>query len=147
MSSHTQHVHSRVVGRADRFFFLSKVADSLLLLLCYLFPLKLRRLRALLCCSAFRRHPAPGTRYSQLNASGCEDSQSQCASKNVYCQAGWGKGETEKGKKPAAQKKRTRTTSQATQTQPLLLAADAFAAALEAIPAEDWCRRLARRSC
>jgi Ran GTPase-activating protein (RanGAP) involved in mRNA processing and transport len=30
--------------------------------------------------------------------------------------------------------------SQATQTYPLLLAADAFAAALEAIPAEDWCR-------
>ena len=52
-------------------------------------------------------------------------------------QAG-GKGETEKGKQPAAQKKRTRTTRQATQTQPLLLAADAFAAALEAIPAEDW---------
>jgi hypothetical protein len=36
---------------------------------------------------------------------------------------------------------RTRTTKQATQTTPLLLAADApFAAALEAIPAEDWCR-------
>ena len=54
-------------------------------------------------------------------------------------QAG-GKGETEKGKQPAAQKKRTRTTRQATQTQPLLLAADAFAAALGAVPAEDWCR-------
>jgi hypothetical protein len=54
-------------------------------------------------------------------------------------QAG-GKGETQTGKQPAAQKKRTRTTRQATQTQPLLLAADAFAAALEAIPAEDWCR-------
>jgi hypothetical protein len=55
-------------------------------------------------------------------------------------QAG-GKGETEKGKQPAAQKKRTRTTRQATQTQPFLLPADApFAAALEAIPAEDWCR-------
>jgi hypothetical protein len=55
-------------------------------------------------------------------------------------QAG-GKGETEKGKQPAAQKKRTRTTRQSTQTQPLLLAADApFAAALEAIPADDWCR-------
>jgi hypothetical protein len=53
----------------------------------------------------------------------------------------------ERGKKSYEQKKRTRTTSQATQTQPLLLAADAFAAALEAIPAEDWCRRLARRSC
>ena len=54
-------------------------------------------------------------------------------------QAG-GKGETEKGQKPAAQKKRTRATRQATQTQPLLLAADAFAAALGAVPAEDWCR-------
>jgi hypothetical protein len=52
-----------------------------------------------------------------------------------------GQGETEKGKQPDAQKKRTRTTRQATQTQPLLLAADVpFAAALEAIPAEDWCR-------
>jgi hypothetical protein len=52
-----------------------------------------------------------------------------------------GKGETEKGKQPAAREKRTRATRQATQTQPLLLAADApFAAALEAIPAEDWCR-------
>jgi hypothetical protein len=52
-----------------------------------------------------------------------------------------GKGETEKGKQSAAQKKRARnTTRQATETQPLLLAADAFAAALEAVPAEDWCR-------
>ena len=32
------------------------------------------------------------------------------------------------------------TTSQATQTQAALLAADAFAATLEAVPAEDWCR-------
>ena len=32
------------------------------------------------------------------------------------------------------------TTSQATQTQAALLAADAFVAALEAIPAEDWFR-------
>ena len=55
-------------------------------------------------------------------------------------QAG-GKGGTEKGKQPAVQKKRTRTSRHATQTQPLLLAADApFAAALEAIPADDWCR-------
>ena len=54
-------------------------------------------------------------------------------------QAG-GKGESEKGKQPAAQKKRTRTTRQATQTQPLLLAADAFAAALGAVPARDWSR-------
>ena len=62
-------------------------------------------------------------------------------------QAG-GKGETEKGKHPAVLKKRTRTSSQATQTQPLLLAADApFAAALEAIPAEDWCRTWAAGRC
>ena len=55
-------------------------------------------------------------------------------------QAG-GKGETEKGKQPAAQKKRARTTTrQATETQPLLLAADAFVAALGAVPAEDCCR-------
>ncbi len=46
----------------------------------------------------------------------------------------------EQGKKDYEQEKRTRTTSQATQTQPLLLAADAFAAALGAVPAEDWCR-------
>jgi hypothetical protein len=51
------------------------------------------------------------------------------------------KEETEQGKQPAVQKKRTRTTRQGTQTQPLLLAADApFAAALEAVPAEDLCR-------
>ena len=36
-----------------------------------------------------------------------------------------GKGDTEKGTQPAALKKRTRTTRQATQTQQLLLAADA----------------------
>jgi hypothetical protein len=48
--------------------------------------------------------------------------------------------ETEKVKQPVEQKKRTRTTRQATQTQPALLAADVFAAALKAIPADDWCR-------
>jgi hypothetical protein len=49
--------------------------------------------------------------------------------------------QTEQGKKDYEQKKRSRTTSQATQTQPLLFAADAsFAAALEAVPAEDWGR-------
>jgi hypothetical protein len=51
-----------------------------------------------------------------------------------------GTGTTEKGKQPAAQNKRTRTTRQTTQTQPALLAANAFAAALGAVPAEDWCR-------
>ena len=51
------------------------------------------------------------------------------------------KAETEKGKQPAAQRKRSCTTRHAMQKQPLLLAADApFAAALEAVPAEDWCR-------
>ncbi len=48
---------------------------------------------------------------------------------------------TEEGKQPAEEKKRTHSTSQPTPTQPSLLAADApFAAALEAVPAEDWCR-------
>jgi hypothetical protein len=50
------------------------------------------------------------------------------------------KGEPEKGKPPAAHKKRKRNKRQATQTQPLLLPADAFAAALRAVPAEDSCR-------
>jgi hypothetical protein len=54
-------------------------------------------------------------------------------------QAG-GKGETEKGKQSAAQKRRMRTTSQAPTTQPASLASDAFAATLGAIPLDDWCR-------
>ena len=49
----------------------------------------------------------------------------------------------EKGRQLAEQKKRTRTTRQATQTQPALLAADGFAAALEAISVDDWCRTCA----
>jgi hypothetical protein len=77
-----------------------------------------------LCCSALGRHPA--TRR-------CCALQDSRAGKQPE-----GTGTTEKGKQLAAQKKRTRTTRQATQTQPLLLAADAFAAAL--VPAEDWCR-------
>ena len=44
-----------------------------------------------------------------------------------------------KGKQPAAQKNSTRTTRQAPTTQPALLAAD-FAAALAALPHEDWSR-------
>jgi hypothetical protein len=48
-------------------------------------------------------------------------------------------GTSENGKQPGAQKKRTRTKSQAATTQPVLLAADGFPAALEAIPADDWC--------
>jgi hypothetical protein len=49
-----------------------------------------------------------------------------------------GTGTTEKYKQPAAQKKRTRTTGQAMQTQPLLIAADALAAAPAAEP--EWCK-------
>ena len=49
------------------------------------------------------------------------------------------KGTAEKGKQPTAQKNSTRTTSQAPTTQPALLAAD-FAAALAALPHEDWSR-------
>jgi hypothetical protein len=48
--------------------------------------------------------------------------------------------QAEQGKQDDEQKKRTCTASQATQTQPLLLADDIFAAALGAVPAEDWCR-------
>jgi hypothetical protein len=52
-----------------------------------------------------------------------------------------GAGTSEKGKQFAAQqKKRTRTTSQAPTTQPALLAADGFAAALGALPPDDWSR-------
>jgi hypothetical protein len=51
-----------------------------------------------------------------------------------------GTGTSEKGKQPAAQTKRTRTTSQAPTTQPALLAADYFAAALGALPPDDWSR-------
>ncbi len=55
-----------------------------------------------------------------------------------------GTGTTEKGykgKQPIAQqRKRTRTKSQAPTTQPALLAADGFAAALGALPPDDWSR-------
>jgi hypothetical protein len=54
-------------------------------------------------------------------------------------QAG-GKGKIEKCKQRAAQKKRTHTTWKSTQTQPLLLAVDYFAAALECMLDDDWCR-------
>ena len=47
---------------------------------------------------------------------------------------------TEKGRRPAVQTNRTRTTIQAPTTQPALLAADAFVAALGALPADDWSR-------
>ena len=48
-----------------------------------------------------------------------------------------GAGTTDKGKQPAAQKQRTRTTSQATQTKQPMLAGDAFAVALGTLPAEE----------
>jgi hypothetical protein len=52
-----------------------------------------------------------------------------------------GTGTSAKGKQPAAQQtKRTRTTSQARTTQPAFLAADGFAAALGALPPDDWSR-------
>jgi hypothetical protein len=51
-----------------------------------------------------------------------------------------GTGTTEKGKQPAVQKKRTRTTRQAPTTRPALLAADLFVAVLGAIPDDDWSR-------
>jgi hypothetical protein len=47
---------------------------------------------------------------------------------------------TEKGKQSAVQKKRTHDTSQAPTTQPASLSADALAAALGALPADDWFR-------
>ncbi len=54
-----------------------------------------------------------------------------------------GTGTSEKGEQPAAQSKRTRTTSPAVTTQPALLAADGFAAALGALPPDDWSRNWA----
>jgi hypothetical protein len=49
-----------------------------------------------------------------------------------------GAGTSEESEQPAAQTKRTRTTSPAPTTQPALLAADYFAAALGALPPDDW---------
>jgi hypothetical protein len=44
-------------------------------------------------------------------------------------------------KKDYEQKERTHSTSQVTKTQPLILTTDVpFVAALETIPADDWCR-------
>jgi hypothetical protein len=51
-----------------------------------------------------------------------------------------GTGTAMKDRKADEQKKRRSTASQATEAQPSFLAAEAFDAALEAIPAEDWCR-------
>ena len=48
--------------------------------------------------------------------------------------------QAEQGKADYDQRKRTLTTRHTTQTQPLVLAADAFVAALGTVPAEDWCR-------
>jgi hypothetical protein len=77
-----------------------------------------------------RNCPAPGTKggYAASLQVSRDGKQSE------------GTGTVEKGKQPAAQKKRVRSTRQATQTQRALLAADAFVAALGAVPAEDWCR-------
>ena len=78
---------------------------------------------------------------NEVHSSGHTLRKSMCLKEMSAAKQGWGTGETEKDKQPAAQEKRACTTSQATQTQPLLLAADApFAAALAAIPADDWCR-------
>ena len=77
----------------------------------------------------------------EVHSSGRTHRKSMCLKGMSAAKEAGEKGETEKDKQPAAQKKRTRTARQATQTQPLLLAADApFPASLEAIPAEDWCR-------
>jgi hypothetical protein len=51
-----------------------------------------------------------------------------------------GNGTTEKGKQPAAQKKRTHATSQDPTMQPASLSADVLAAALGALPADYWSR-------
>jgi hypothetical protein len=51
-----------------------------------------------------------------------------------------GAGTTEEGKQPDAQKMSTLTISQAPTTRPALLAADSFAAALGALPPDDWSR-------
>jgi hypothetical protein len=51
-----------------------------------------------------------------------------------------GAGTSEESEQPAAQTKRTRTTSPAPTTQPALIAADYFAAALGALPPDDWSR-------
>ena len=48
-----------------------------------------------------------------------------------------GIGTTEKGKQPAAQTKRTHTTSQGRTAQQTLLVTDYFAAALGALPSDD----------
>ena len=56
------------------------------------------------------------------------------------CKEPEGTGTSEKGKQSAAQTKKTCTTSQDRTTQPALLAADGFAAALGALPPDDWSR-------
>jgi len=73
--------------------------------------------------------------------SGHTHRKSMCLKEMAVAKQPGGKGQTKKGKQPAAHKKRTLTTRQSTQTQPLFLTADVpFAAALEVIPSEDWCR-------
>jgi hypothetical protein len=85
----------------------------------------------------------------EVHSSGHTHRQSMSLKDMSGAKEAGGKGETEKSKQPAAQKKRTRTTRQASQTQSLLLAADApFTAALEAIPTRTGAGlgRLAGRS-
>ncbi len=78
---------------------------------------------------------------NEVHSSGHTHRKPICIKEMSAAKQAGGKGETEKGKQPAVENEGTCTTRQATQTQPALLAADAtFAAALEAIPAEDWCR-------
>jgi hypothetical protein len=91
-----------------------------------------------LCFLLFRETSAA---ENQVHSSGQTHGKSTGLNEMSAGKQAGGKGETEKSKQPAAQKKRTCTTKHATQTHQALLAADApFAAALEAIPAEDWCR-------
>ncbi len=83
----------------------------------------------------------------EVHAPGHTHRQSMRLKEMLAAKQAGGQVQTEKGIQLAAQKKRTRTTRQAPTmqppAQPALLAADdvnAFVAALEAIPADDWCR-------
>ena len=59
---------------------------------------------------------------NEVHSSGHTHRKSMCLKEMSAAKQAWGTGETEKDKQPAAQEKRTCTTSQATQTQPALLA-------------------------
>jgi hypothetical protein len=77
---------------------------------------------------------------NEEHSSGHTHRKSMCLKEMSAAKQARGQEGGNREKQPAEQKKRTRTTRQATQTQPALLAADGFAAALEAVPDEDWCR-------